>query len=100
MTVDRSSQNGIASGVIKFADTHGKVQTTGGEVGGLYAARDQIVGGFLDKLDDLAGTLAFEFNKVFSQGQGLVGFQKLTSVESVRRQPAPRWMRPVWRLRP
>ena len=35
-------------------------------------------------MDELAGTLAFEFNKVYSQGQGLVGFQKLTSVESVR----------------
>jgi flagellar hook-associated protein 1 FlgK len=31
----------------------------------------------------LAGALAFEFNKVFSQGQGLVGFQNLTSVEAV-----------------
>jgi flagellar hook-associated protein 1 FlgK len=83
VTVDRSSQNGVATGIIKFADTNGKVQTTGGEVGGLYASRDQIVGGFLNRLDDLSGSLAFEFNKVFSQGQGLVGFQKLTSVEAV-----------------
>lgn len=84
VTVDRTSQNGIATGVIKFADTNGKVKTTGGEVGGLYAARDEIVSGFLNRLDDLAGTLAFEFNKVFSQGQGLVGFQKLTSVDVVQ----------------
>jgi flagellar hook-associated protein 1 FlgK len=83
VTLDRTSQDGVSSGVIKFADTHGKVQTTGGEVGGLYAARDQVVGGFLKKLDGLAGTLSFEFNKAYSQGQGLVGFQKLTSVESV-----------------
>lgn len=83
VTVDRGSQNGVATGVIRFADTNGKVQTTGGEVGGLYASRDQIVGGFLNRLDDLAGTLAFEFNKAFSQGQGLVGFQKLSSVEAV-----------------
>jgi flagellar hook-associated protein 1 FlgK len=46
-------------------------------------ARDQVVGGFLSKLDGVAGTLAFEFNKAYSQGQGLVGFQKLTSVETV-----------------
>ena len=45
--------------------------------------RDEIVGGFLDRLDELAGTLAFEFNKVYSQGQGLVGFEQLTSVEAV-----------------
>ena len=38
---------------------------------------------FSTELDELAGTLAFEFNKVYSQGQGLVGFQQLTSVETV-----------------
>jgi flagellar hook-associated protein 1 FlgK len=83
VTVDQGSQNGTAAGVIKFADTNGKVQTTGGEVGGLYASRDTIVGSFLKRLDELSGTLAFEFNKAFSQGQGLVGFQKLNSVEVV-----------------
>jgi flagellar hook-associated protein 1 len=81
--VDKSSQNGTTSGVIRFADTNGLLTTTSGEVGGLYAARDQVIGGFLTKLDNLAGTLAFEFNKVYSQGQGLVGFQKLTSVDTV-----------------
>jgi flagellar hook-associated protein 1 len=81
--VDRSSQDGVAAAVIRFADSHGKVNTIAGEVGGLYVARDQIVSGFMNRLDDLAATLAFEFNKVFSQGQGLVGFQKLTSVEVV-----------------
>jgi flagellar hook-associated protein 1 FlgK len=43
-----------------------------------------VVASFLDKFNKLAGTLAFEFNKVYSQGQGLVGFQNLTSVESMR----------------
>jgi flagellar hook-associated protein 1 FlgK len=81
--VDKSSQNGAASGILKFKDTNGKVQTATGEVAGFYAARDQVVGGFISKLNDLAGTLAFEFNKVYSQGQGNVGFQNLTSVESV-----------------
>ncbi len=89
VTVDRTSQNGAATGIIRFTDTNGKVQTTGGEVGGLYAARDQIVGGFLNRLNDFAGALAFEFNKAFSQGQGLVGFQKLTSVESIHDVSAP-----------
>jgi len=50
---------------------------------GLYIARDQIVQGFRNRLDELAGTLAFEFNKLYSQGQGLVGFTRLTSVERV-----------------
>ena len=33
--------------------------------------------------DELAATLAFEFNKVYSQGQGLTGFTQLTSTETV-----------------
>jgi flagellar hook-associated protein 1 FlgK len=84
VAIDKTNQNGIASGIVKFADTNGKLQTATGEVAGLYAARDQIVGGFMSKLNDLAGTLAFEFNKVYSQGQGNVGFQNLTSVESIK----------------
>jgi flagellar hook-associated protein 1 FlgK len=87
--VVNSSQSGGAASVIQFADTHGKLQTTSGEITGLYAARDEVVGGFTSKLNDLAGTLAFEFNKVYSQGQGQVGFQKLKSVESVRDSSAP-----------
>jgi flagellar hook-associated protein 1 FlgK len=82
--IDKGNQDGASSGILKFSDTNGKVQTATGEVAGLYAARDQVVGGFLTKLNDLAGTLAFEFNKVYSQGQGNVGFQNLTSVENVQ----------------
>jgi flagellar hook-associated protein 1 FlgK len=69
--------------VVEFSDTHSALSTTAGELEGLYVARDEIVGGFLNRLDELAGTLAFEFNKAHSQGQGLVGFQELTSVESI-----------------
>jgi flagellar hook-associated protein 1 FlgK len=82
--VSKTSQSITSGGIIQFADTHGKLQSTTGEVAGFYTARDQIVGGFLNKLDDLAGKLAFEFNRVYSQGQGLVGFQKLSSVEGVQ----------------
>jgi flagellar hook-associated protein 1 FlgK len=84
VVVEKAGQSGDSGGIIKFVDTNAALQTTTGEVKGLYAARDDVVGGFLSKLDDLAGTLAFEFNKAYSQGQGLVGFQKLTSVEEVR----------------
>ena len=77
------AEGGTSLGGIEFADTHSPLNTTSGELQGLYTARDEIVGSFLERLDDLAGTLAFEFNKVFSQGQGLVGFNELTSVETV-----------------
>jgi flagellar hook-associated protein 1 len=81
--VATEDRNGVKQTVVEFAKSHGPLQSTAGELQGLYTARDEIVGGFLDKLDELAGTLAFEFNKVYSQGQGLVGFDQLTSGESV-----------------
>ncbi len=70
-------------GYIEFTDTQSQLNTTSGELQGLYAGRDEIVGGFLERLDELTGALAFEFNKVYSQGQGLVGFRQLTSVETI-----------------
>lgn len=81
--ISTSTDNGVAVSVVQLVSTHSDLQTTSGELQGLYTARDEITQGLLDGLDDLAGTLAFEFNKVYSQGQGLVGFQQLTSVESV-----------------
>ncbi len=55
----------------------------GGEIAGLIKSRDQVLGGFLDTLDGFASTLAFEFNKVFSSGQGLTGYSSITSVNGV-----------------
>jgi flagellar hook-associated protein 1 FlgK len=75
--------NGIALGNIQFADTNSDLLPTAGELQGLYSSRDEIIGGFLEDLSELAGTLAFEFNKVYSQGQGLIGFDQLTSVETL-----------------
>jgi len=72
-----------AAGIIEFVGTQSPVLTTTGELQGLYKSRDEIVGGFLKKFDDFAAKLAFEFNKIYSQGQGLVGFSQLTSHESV-----------------
>ncbi|MEX2306555.1 MAG: flagellar hook-associated protein FlgK [Pirellulales bacterium] len=83
VAVVNSSTSDLAYGVVEFADTHSAINTTGGELTGLYTARDETLGSFLDRLDELAGTLAFEFNKVYSQGQGLVGLQQLTSIETI-----------------
>jgi flagellar hook-associated protein 1 len=77
-----ANTGGSNHGVVEFSDTHGRLRTTSGELQGLYAGRDEIIGSFLTRLDELAGTLAYEFNKAYSQGQGLVGFQQLTSTNA------------------
>jgi flagellar hook-associated protein 1 FlgK len=78
-----AATDGVAQGTIEFADTRAAISATSGELAGIITARDEILGSFFTRLDELAGTLAFEFNKVYSQGQGLVGFSQLTSVETV-----------------
>jgi flagellar hook-associated protein 1 FlgK len=87
--VNAAKSASAASGVIEFVGTHSPLNTTSGELQGLYTARDEIVGAFIDRLDGLAGALAFEFNKVYSQGQGLVGFGQLTSNSVVTNADAP-----------
>jgi flagellar hook-associated protein 1 FlgK len=59
------------------------IQFNGGEIAGLIKSRDESLGGFLDTLDGFASTLAYEFNKVFSSGQGLTGYSNITSVNGV-----------------
>ena len=52
----------------------------GGSVFGLYQAHQTILGGYLDKLDVFAGQLVTEFNKIYTSGQGLTGYNNLTSL--------------------
>ena len=80
---EERSVDGTSSDIIQFTNSHAVLDSGTGELQGLYTSRDQIVGGFLTKLDGFAKTIAFEFNKVYSQGQGQVGFKQLTSQSAV-----------------
>jgi flagellar hook-associated protein 1 FlgK len=87
--VVNTSDRGQTVSEIQVADTQSPLAITSGEVGGLVAARDQILGGALDQLNNFARTLAFEFNKVYSSGQGLSGYQTLTSEFAVTDSSLP-----------
>lgn len=67
----------------RIEQTDFAIQFNGGEIAGLIKSRDQALGGFLETLDQFAATLAYEFNKVFSSGQGLTGYSNITSVNGV-----------------
>ena len=73
------SNRGLTAAYVHLAETDLRLDPSGGELHGLLVARDDVLGGFLDQLDNLAGTLAFEFNKIYSSGQGLSGYKELTS---------------------
>ena len=77
------NENDTVRTVIQFSDNGAELQVTSGELHGIYESRDQIVSDFLDNLDSFASTLAFEFNKIYSKGEGTVGFNSVTSVDSV-----------------
>ncbi|OHB65929.1 MAG: flagellar hook-associated protein FlgK [Planctomycetes bacterium RBG_13_63_9] len=77
------SAPGFSAAEIQLVDTRDSLDVTSGELRGLLDSRDEIMTGFLDRLDEFARTFAFEFNKLYSQGQGLTGYQELTAENSV-----------------
>ncbi|MGI9429748.1 MAG: flagellar hook-associated protein FlgK [Bythopirellula sp.] len=77
--VQQEENNGSVVAEVEFADNGSAFNVGGGELHGVYEARDGILGDFLTGLDDFARALTFEFNKVYSQGQGISGFETLTS---------------------
>lgn len=77
--VVNSTVDGMEVSDIRVAETDMSLNPSSGQLHGLITARDDILGGFLHNLDTFARTLAFEFNKVYSGGQGLSGYQQVTS---------------------
>jgi flagellar hook-associated protein 1 len=75
--------DGTNAAKIQFVDNKSLLEVSGGELHGVYQARDTVLAGFLSDFDNLAATLAFEFNKIYSQGQGIDGFTNLTSASRV-----------------
>jgi flagellar hook-associated protein 1 FlgK len=86
---DVRTVDGRGASIIRFTDLASPVNATGGELAGIYNARDRVIGQFLDNADKLSANLIFEFNKLYSQGQGLVGFEKLSAQDTVRDASAP-----------
>ena len=75
--------NGLVGTQIVFTHDKQPLQPRAGELAGLLEARDETIAGFYNELDDYAKTLIYEFNKIFSGGQGLNGYSELTSEFSV-----------------
>jgi len=73
------SDRGFVTAEVHLDATEAPLESTSGELQGLLTAQNDILGGFLQQLDDFAKALIFEFNKQFSRGQGLTGYDALTS---------------------
>ncbi len=87
--VVQESDRGLTTSHIEIVETSSELGASGGELYGLLAARDDILGGFQDRLNDFARTLINEFNKIYSSGQGLRGFTEVTSEFAVDDKTLP-----------
>jgi flagellar hook-associated protein 1 len=75
------NQSGNTQGVFRLKDGS-TVPVTGGIVGMVGQTRDTMVEG-IKGIDQLAGAVIFEVNKVHSQGQGLIGYSSVSSTNIV-----------------
>lgn len=78
-----TADRGSAITNVRVAETNQPLTGTSGELNGIVYGRDQVLGGFLDKLDTYIGTTIFEFNKIHSSGQGLKGYDAVTGTYAV-----------------
>jgi len=62
---------------VRIRETDSVLQSTGGVFGATVQAKNEVFGGFLKELDNLAAGLIRAVNEVHSQGQGRVGFDEL-----------------------
>ncbi len=74
---------GVEVDIVQFTQTHFQVSQTGGEIRGVIDGRDEILGAFVDDLDQLTGSLISAFNRIHSSGEGLEGFSTITSTNRV-----------------
>jgi flagellar hook-associated protein 1 FlgK len=79
VSVSTSDDRGLSIAEIRITETDAPIVTTSGKLAGLYSSRDEILGGAIDDLSTFTRAMMFEFNKVYSGGQGLEGHSALTA---------------------
>ncbi len=87
--IETQGNRGLATVELLLANSEAPVPSSSGELAGLIASRDQILGGFLDNLDGFVGSLIHGFNKLHASGQGLAGYQEVTGEYVVTDTDAP-----------
>jgi flagellar hook-associated protein 1 len=77
------TDRGLDIETVRFDVTRSPLTQSGGEIRGVIEGRDDILGGFVDDLDELAGGLISAFNRIHSSGEGLDGYSTVTSANRV-----------------
>jgi len=74
---------GLSLSYVRTSTTKSLLPDGGGQLGGIIDGRDEVLGGFIDNLDTLASSLIGEFNRIYSSGEGTVGYTSLTAERAI-----------------
>ncbi|CAK7002891.1 MAG: hypothetical protein DELT_00104 [Desulfovibrio sp.] len=69
--------------------TMNQLRITGGALGGYLTARDEMIGSYIDTLDNIAQTLIWEVNRLHTQGAGLTTLTNVLGEYQVGRIDQP-----------
>ncbi len=76
--VETVLEDGLEVATVRFADDHGAVILREGRLAATLQTRDVYLAEQLDRLDQLAGALIYEVNRIHSTGVGLTGYSAMT----------------------
>ena len=77
------ADRGVRRSTITLASDGSVLSITGGELGGLIASRDEVLGGMIGDIDALARALIRAVNQVHSSGQGLSPLRSVSAEYAV-----------------
>ena len=79
LTTRKEEEAGMLVDTIIFASDHQKATIESGTVNGMVEMRDEIALSFQNDLDQFAGEFLWNFNRAYSQGNGLEAYTQLTA---------------------
>ncbi len=84
VALKQQTVNGVVASTVVFKSNNGTMRLdNSGQLGALYSVRTNDLQNAVTQLDDYAGNLIFQLNKIHSSGQGLTGFASATATNAV-----------------
>ena len=78
----------MAVAQVRTTRTQSDFPTGGGELGGVIAGRDEVLGGFVDDLNAIAATLIAQVNGLHASGEGQIGYKERPRASNAVADPA------------
>ena len=82
LTVRNETIDGQVQPIVVYKHDNGNVRFTSGQIGALGDVRKRL-GDYVEQVDEMAGNIIFELNKLHSAGQGLEGFAEVSATNTV-----------------